>query len=86
MKAENTEQKALKKAYKKAKRKTVTLWKTLGIITLVFALILTPLSNVLSMFDNTVAAMLGGSFWELKNEDPNALYFKMDFNSNDAMY
>ena len=86
MKAENTEQKALKKAYKKAKRKTVTLWKTLGIITLVFALILTPLTIVLSMFDNTVAAMLGGSFWELKNEDPNALYFKMDFNSNDAMY
>jgi beta-glucosidase len=86
MKAENTEQKALKKAYKKAKRKTVTLWKTLGIITLVFALILTPLTIVLSLFDNTVAAMLGGSFWELKNEDPNALYFKMDFNSNDAMY
>ena len=86
MKAENTEQKALKKAYKKAKRKTVTLWKTLGIITLVFALILTPLTIVLSLFDNTVAAMLGGSFWELKNEDPNAIYFEMDFDSNDAMY
>ena len=83
MKAENTEQKALKKAYKKAKRKTVTLWKTLGIITLVFALILTPLTIVLNLFDNTVAAMLGGSFWELINEDPNANYFTMDFATNE---
>lgn len=86
MKAKDTEQITLKKAYKQSKRKTVTLWKTLGIITLVFSLILTPLTIVLSLFDNTVAAMLGGTFWELENEDPNAIYYKMDFDTNDAMY
>ena len=86
MKARDPEQIAIKKAYKQSKRKTVTLWKTLGIITLVFSLILTPLTILLGLFDNTVAAMLGGTFWKLENEDPNANYFKMDFDSNEAMY
>ena len=86
MKARDPEQIAIKKAYKPSKRKTVTLWKTLGIITLVFSLILTPLTILLGLFDNTVAAMLGGTFWKLENEDPNANYFKMDFDSNEAMY
>ena len=39
------EKKTLKKAYKKQKRRLVTLWKTLTIFLLVFALILTPLST-----------------------------------------
>ena len=38
------------------------------------------------MFDNTVAAFVGGSFWELVNEDPNAKYFEMDFSTNEEMY
>ena len=73
------ELKQLKKAYKKAKRKTVTLWKSLGIVFLVFALLLSAGSVVVSMFDNTMAAMLGGRFWDVINEDPDANYYTMDF-------
>ena len=80
------QKKSLKKAYKKAKRKTILPWKTVTIIALVFSLILVPLSVALSMFDNTLAAFVGGSFWELENEDPNANYFELDFSSNGEMY
>lgn len=31
-----------------------------------------PLYLVLNMFDNTVAAFVGGTFWTVENEDPNA--------------
>ena len=72
------EKKTLKKAYKKAKRKTVTLWKTLTIIVMVLAIILSAASVGLGMFDNTIVAMMGGSFWELENEDANAQYYTMD--------
>ena len=44
-----------KKAYKKAKRKLVFPWKLLTIVALVLTLIMTPLTYVLHMFDNTVA-------------------------------
>ncbi len=73
------ELKQLKKACKKAKRKHVTLWKTLGIFLLVFAIIFTAVSAVVKMFDNTVAALMGGRFWDVINEDPNANYFELDF-------
>ena len=68
-----------KKAYKCMKRKLVTPWKTLGIICLVLALILAPMTIVLTMFDNTIALFTGAYFWELVDEDPNAQYFKPDF-------
>ena len=77
--------KQAKKAYKKAKRKTVTAWKVLSIITVVF-LILGIIGNVvLGMFDNTIVAMVGGKFWELENKDENAKYFEMDFESREEM-
>ena len=75
--------KQLKKACKKAKRKHVTLWKTLGIFFLVLALIMTPLSVVADIFDNALAAFMGGSFWQVENEDPNANYFEKDFTTNE---
>ena len=75
--------KTLKKAYKKAKRKHVTLWKTLGILFLVFAILFTAGGVVVKMFDNTMAAMMGGRFWDVVNEDPNAQYFKLDYASNE---
>ena len=77
--------KALKKLCRKAKRKTVTLWKTLGVITLVLALLLSIGAGVVKLFDNTMAAMLGGQFWTLVNEDPNAIYFEMDFETEEEM-
>ena len=82
MDARMAELKRLKKACKEAKRKHVTLWKSLGIFFLVLSLLLSAGSVVVQMFDNTMAAMLGGRFWDVINEDPNALYFKQDFASN----
>lgn len=79
------ELKRLKKACKRAKRKYVTLWKALGIVFLVLTLIFTPLCVVVKMFDNTMAAFFGGTFWELKNEDKNAIYYKSDFATNEEM-
>ena len=68
--------KAEKKAYKKAKRRMVTPWKVLTIIALVVMLLMTPVTIALNMFDNTVAAFVGGTFWELENEDIHAQYFR----------
>lgn len=73
----------MKKAYKKAKRWKVTPWKVLGIFFLILALVFTPVSFVLGVFDNAVAAFLGGSFWTVENEDPNANYFELDFATNE---
>ncbi|MBR5472637.1 MAG: glycoside hydrolase family 3 C-terminal domain-containing protein [Clostridia bacterium] len=78
--------KQTKKAYKKAKFKTLGIFKIIAIIALVFAIVLTPISVVLNMFDNTVAAFAGGTFWELENEDKDAQYYEMDFDSNEEMY
>ena len=86
MDEQKVQKKQLKKAYKKAKRKHVTLWKALS-ITLIVVLVLSIIGNVvLNMFDNTIVAMVGGSFWELENEDPNAVYYSLDFDSNEEMY
>ena len=82
MNERKTELKRLKKAYKKAKLRHVTLWKTFGIITLVFALLMTVLAPVAKIFDNTMAAMMGGRFWDVIDEDPNAIYFKSDFEND----
>lgn len=79
------QKKALKKAYKKAKRKTVLAWKILTILCAVLMVVFIPLSKVLTTFDNTVAAFVGGTFWELENEDPNAQYFTSDFASAEEM-
>ena len=79
MDSRKAELKQLKKACKKAKRKNIRLWKTLGIICLVLSLIFTALSVVVNIFDNTVAALMGGKFWKLVNEDPNAIYFAEDY-------
>lgn len=84
---ENTanQKKKLKREYKRAKRKHITLWKTLAILGLIFAILLWPLYGVLNMFDNTVAAFVGGTFWKLINEDKNAQYFTSDFSSPEEM-
>ena len=73
------ELKALKKANKKVKRKKVGLWKTFAIIFLVAAILLFAGSVIVTMFDNTLGAFLGGSFWEVENGDPDAIYFEADF-------
>lgn len=79
------EYKARKKAYNKARRKAIRPWKGLTFLSAVIAIIMIPLTVVLSMFDNTVAAFVGGSFWELKNEDASAQYFTSDFETAEEM-
>ena len=76
------EKKTLKKAYKKAKRRTkASLWKKLMVFLLIVSIILSGASVGVGMFDNTIVAMAGGSFTELENEDPSAQYYTMDFGS-----
>ena len=76
------ELKRLKKACKKAKRRTVTLWKSFGIFFLVFAIVFSAATVVVGMFDNAMAAFMGGRFWDVIDEDPNANYFELDFESD----
>ena len=79
------QKKTLKKAYKKTKRKHITLWKVLTILCAIVMIISVPLSVLAAKFDNTMAARFGGSFWKLQNEDTNAQYYTSDFNSAEEM-
>ena len=81
----NNEFKERKKAHKKALNKKVFWWKTGSIITGVLAGIVIPLTVMVTMFDNTITAFMGGSFWELENPDENAQYFTSDFSSTEEM-
>lgn len=78
-------QRLRKKAYKKARRKMTQPWKALTWVSAVLAVILIPVMIFLSMFDNTVAAFVGGTFWELKDEDESAVYFESDYTSVEDM-
>ena len=71
--------KVQKKAFKKAKRKAYGPWKVLSIISAPLAIIFAIVMVVCNMFDNTVALFVGGTFWELENEDPNYIYYEGDF-------
>ena len=73
------ELKARKKAYKKAKKKAVRPWSIFACISAPLAIILTLVTVVCTMFDNTVTLFTGASFWELVNADENAIYFESDF-------
>ncbi|MBR5252081.1 MAG: glycoside hydrolase family 3 C-terminal domain-containing protein [Oscillospiraceae bacterium] len=77
--SDKKELKARKKAYKKARRKATRPWKFLTGLSAPLFVIFLALSVALGMFDNTVALFVGGSFWELENEDPSAQYFTGDF-------
>ena len=82
---EEKEYKARKKAYNKARRKAIRPWKGLTIFSALVAIIMIPLYTVLAMFDNTMAVFVGGTFWDLENEDENAQYFTSDFASVEEM-
>ncbi|MBR3765187.1 MAG: glycoside hydrolase family 3 C-terminal domain-containing protein [Clostridia bacterium] len=79
------EKKQAKKACKRMKRKYVTLWKTLAIVLAVVMVISVAGHALLSTFDNTLAAFVGGTFWNVVDEDPNAQYFTMDFATVEEM-
>ena len=73
------EKKQQKKAFKKARRKATGLWSFLSWLCGILTVILLVATIVVGMFDNTVALFVNNTFWELENEDPNAVYFKEDF-------
>ena len=78
-----TEKKAQKKAFKKARRRARRPWKLLTILSGTLALIFTIVFIVVSMFDNTVALFVGGTFWELENADKDAVYYEGDFKTEE---
>lgn len=74
-----------KKEFKKAKRKAIGPWKVVSILSGMVSVILIAVLVIITIFDNTVAAFAGGKFWELKNEDKDAIYFESDFSSVEEM-
>jgi len=86
MELNKKEWKKRKKAFKKAKRKAQRPWKGLSVFSAIVAVLMAVVLVVLSLFDNTVAAFVGGTFWELENADENAVYFAPDFDSADEMH
>ncbi|MBE5876548.1 MAG: hypothetical protein E7290_06630 [Lachnospiraceae bacterium] len=79
------EMKMRKKAYRKARAKATRPWKPLTWISGPIALIGIVALVVTSMFDNTLSIFVGGNFYELENEDPNAVYFESDFATAEEM-
>lgn len=73
--------KARKKAYKKALRKARRPWKFLTLLSGPLAVLFTVILIVVTMFDNTIALFVGGTFWKLENEDKGAIYYEEDFES-----
>ena len=70
------QKKTLKKAYKTARRKSHGLWKFFTWFSAPIAIVMIMGMVVLSTFDNTVALFVGGTFWKLENEDPEAIYYE----------
>ena len=73
------ELKTQKKAYKKALRKMRRPWKFLSLLSLPLAIVLIIATVITSMFDNTIALFVGGTFWKVENEDESAVYYEGDF-------
>ncbi len=65
--------------YQEARRKNVGSWKFLGILSIVLAILFAGATVFLSLFDNTIAAFVGGNFTRLINKDPDAIYFESDY-------
>ncbi len=77
------EKKAQKKAFKKARRRARRPWKFLTLLSGPLMAIFIALAVVVSMFDNTMALFLGGTFWELENEDKDAIYYEGDYDTEE---
>ena len=83
MEVTRKEKKAQKKAFKKARRRARRPWKFLTLLAGPLAVILIAATVVVSMFDNTMALFLGGTFWELENADSEAVYYEGDYKTEE---
>ena len=79
MEVTRKEKRAQKKAFKKARRRARRPWKFLTLLSGPLAVILIAATVVVTMFDNTIALFVGGTFWELVDEDKDAIIYKGDF-------
>ena len=83
MEVTKQEKKARKKAFKKARRRARRPWKFLTLLSAPLAVILIIATVVVTMFDNTIALFVGGTFWELENADSEAIYYEGDFETEE---
>ena len=83
MEVTRKEKKAQKKAFKKALRRARRPWKFLTLLAGPLAVILIIATVVVTMFDNTMALFLGGTFWELENADSEAVYYEGDYKTEE---
>ena len=81
METTKQEKKAKTKAYKKARGKATRPWKALTWVSGPLAVLLIVATIVVTIFDNTVALFVGGTFWKLINEDKNAIYYSSEYAS-----
>lgn len=84
MEVTKTEKKLQRKAYKKARKRFIRPWRFLTWFSGVLAVLLVAAMIVVGIFDNTVALFVGDTFWELENEDKDAIYYTNDFASQEA--
>ena len=78
MSERKTQLKQARRAALRMKRRHVTRWKVLSLVAAAVMVVSFVLHGVLGVFDNTVAAFVGGTFWELENADASAMYFAPD--------
>ena len=81
----NRDAKARKKEYKRARRRATRPWKILTILSAPVTVILIVLAVFCTIFDNSISIFVGGTFNNIKNKDENAIYHKMDFDSQEEM-
>lgn len=84
MEVTKTEKKLQRKAYKKARKRFIRPWRFLTWFSGVLAVLLVAAMIVVGIFDNTVALFVGDTFWELENEDRDAIYYTNDFVTQEA--
>lgn len=84
MEVTKTEKKLQRKAYKKARKRFIRPWRFLTWFSGVLAVLLVAAMIVVGIFDNTVALFVGDTFWELENEDKDAIYYTNDFVTQEA--
>ncbi|MBE6565643.1 MAG: hypothetical protein E7659_00910 [Ruminococcaceae bacterium] len=59
--------------------------KVMCVILVILTVLMIPVNVVVRMFDNTLSLLVpGNTFWKLENADANAIYFKGDYESEEA--
>ena len=73
----------MEKAKRKEFRKYLRPFKGLSIAFAVLSVFSLLFSVMITVMDNSFALFTGDTFWKLKNEDKNAMYYQSDFASKE---